>query len=861
MNALRKKAAALLCAAAVTLSLFAGCAKAPAGSGSTADPDVEMERVPVVDTSVENVLNDFDIVGGFHNGVAFAANYKVPKTEEELEAAGYQGSYEVECGYVTLDGDFTELYTVPYEYELLGPESDFFDSVRDTGVLFYESFEGGAIVSGTYEEFLEEIGGICVPYASEQRSIDETFAIGENGWVPYYENGMWGYCDLEGNVTLAPAYDFVEPFIDGQALVCMFDGTNYSWSLIDETGAQKTAFEPCESFAVRQPGSDFILFYSRLSNCELRRLDGTQVDETTMHQDYIDSGTGVLTKGFSKRVYDTEGNLLYEDDRIQYDTGVQDGCTAYTDGTYFGILGSDGTVRCEARFIEILHLAPEGFYAREQGKTGLGLYDYDGKLIEEAPACAWVTESTAHGYEVYDGEGNLLAEYPGDYYVEMYGSTFFTEDGFAYLRLSDTQFVTLHIVFEERPVETTGAESTSVSETTGSGTLTVTQGASIAMWSVYYGWDFTVTGYDSMPLKDRVLFSPKEGLDYYYTPDYELIICDKDLNTVFAVPQEAVEYTTSVGGDNVTLIYPTPELYYLGDGLWKVNLSKWVASAKEYATVEYVFNRNGEVIRSLMQQGNLFPRARTVSEGYFSAGDQIFSVAGVPLEIKAEGEPVFSEYPGVFSGGLATTAYGYADTQGNIVISAEMLQQALDAYPGAAGQTPANINMFEGDAAVFEAMDAEGEIHCYLIDRTGKIVSEMSADESADWLEFNTDPNAAAEYAAQILAPFERDTSRGAFRIVARREGSTVMTPSGAEVFAPEGYELTGETVQWDEAYAFVEVQRENSRKYMLIDAQGNFYPECAWDGILPAQDGSANVFNRTGTEEIQMTHIEIAAS
>ena len=160
MNALRKKAAALLCAAAVTLSLFAGCAKAPAGSGSTADPDVEMERVPVVDTSVENVLNDFDIVGGFHNGVAFAANYKVPKTEEELEAAGYQGSYEVECGYVTLDGDFTVLYTVPYEYELLGPESDFFDSVRDTGVLFYESFEGGAIVSGTYEEFLEEIGGI-----------------------------------------------------------------------------------------------------------------------------------------------------------------------------------------------------------------------------------------------------------------------------------------------------------------------------------------------------------------------------------------------------------------------------------------------------------------------------------------------------------------------------------------------------------------------------------------------------------------------------------------------------------------------------------------------------------------------------
>ena len=105
-------------------------------------------------------------------------------------------------------------------------------------------------------------------------------------------------------------------------------------------------------------------------------------------------------------------------------------------------------------------------------------------------------------------------------------------------------------------------------------------------------------------------------------------------------------------------------------------------------------------------------------------------------------------------------------------------------------------------------MDAEGEIHCYLIDRTGKIVSEMSADESADWLEFNTDPNVRAEYAAQILAPFERDTSRGAFRIVARSEGSTVMTPSGAEVFAPEGYELTGETVQWDEALSLIHISQ-----------------------------------------------------
>ena len=858
MQMMRKRGAALFCAAVMTLTLLAGCSKAPADSDSTAEPDAETERVPVVDASVENVLNDFDIVGGFHDGVAFAANYKVPKTEEELEAAGYQGSYEVECGYVTLDGTFTQLYTVPYEHELLGPEGDFFDSVRDTGVLFLESFEGTAIAAGTTQEFLEEMGGICVPYASEQRAIDETFAVGDNGWVPYYENGLWGYCDLEGNVMLAPAYDFVEPFYDGQALVCMFDGLNYSWSLIDETGAQQAAFEPCEFFAVRQPDSGYALFYNRLKTCKLLRLDGTQVDEETSPQSYIDSGSNVLTKGFTKHVYDADGNLLYEDDRIVFDTGVQDGCTAYSDGTYYGILGADGTVCCEARFIELYQLAPEGFYAREQGKAAVGLYDYDGSLIEEAPACAFVTESTAGGYEVYDGAGNMLAEYPGDYYVEMYGDTFFTQDGFAYLRLSDEKFVTLHIVFEERPVEAAESESTPASETAQGGKIAVTQGVSVAAHRVLYGdWDFTEIGYDALPLEDRALFTVPEGLACYYTTERKLIVCDKMLSTVFAVPQEAVEYTTGVGGDGVTPIYPTPELCYLGDGLWKIRIDKWVPAAKEYATAEYVFDRNGEVVWSLMQQGN-FPYAGTVSEGYFSAGDQLISATGEPLEIKAEGDPVFSESPGVFSGGLAATAYGYADTQGNIVITAEMLQQALDAYPGAAGQTIEDINMFEGDTAVLEAADAEQEIHCYYIDRTGRIVGELSAEEIAEREAFALDPYAVAEYVDQLFAPFERDTSRGAFRIVERSGGSTLITPSGAEVFAPQEYELTGETVQWDDAFAFVELQGEDECAYVLVDARGNFYPEYAWDEVLPAQDGSANVYNTVSNSDIQLTHINI---
>lgn len=852
----------LLCAA-MALLMLAGCgAKAPAGNGSTQQPEVAMERVPTVDAACEAVLNDFDIVGAFHNGAAFAANYVVPKTEEELEAAGGAGSYAVECGYVTLDGAFTPLYTVPFEYELLGPEGDFFDTVRNVGTWFIESFEGSAIATGTTEAFLKEFDGECTPYATEQKAIDQTFAVGDNGWVPYYENGLWGYCDLAGNVTLAPAYDFVEPFYDGKALVCMYDGVNYTWSVIDETGAQQVSLEPCDLFAVRQPGSAYFVLCDKMGEGKLYRMDGTQIDPEQWHGEYLDSGTNIMTRSFSKRVYDADGNFLYEDDRIQFDAGVQDGCTAYSDGTYCGILGSDGAVRCEARFMEILHLAPEGFYAREQSKTELGLYDYDGNLLEEAPACAWITESTGGGYAVYDGAGNVLADYPSDAsYVERNGDTFFTQDGFAYLRLNDTQFVTTHIVFEERPAETeekTAADTTAekaASSPAASGKLTVQQGTTLEMqWVHGTPWDFAVTEYDSMPLEDRVQVAPQEGLSWYYTPEHELIVCNKELRTVFAVPQEGVEYTRKVRGDG---LYTAPYLNYLGEGLWRIYTSEWNKAAKMYATAEYVFNENGEIIWSHMEQTNTFPHAGMANEGYFSAGAQIFSLTGEPLEIHAEGEPMFSQNAGFFSGGLAPTGYGYVDTQGNVVFSFDMLKQALNAYPGAAGQTPTEIASFEGDLAALWAKDENGNGFAYWIDRNGVVVREISEQER----ETMCDANAQAERAAEIMAAFEQDTSRGAFRIVTRREGNSIITPSGAEVFAPEGFTLTGETVQWDEAYAFVQLRDEDSSTYMLLDAQGNFYPSYAWYGVTPAQDGSANVWEKTGDSQIiTMTHITVTA-
>ncbi len=449
----------------LALCMLAGCAPASqAGTGSQAalssssQPETPTRQVATLDKQSQQVLSQFDIVGKFHDGVAFAANYQLLKTPEELA----QGYVPVECGYVTLNGTFTPLYTVPSEFELISPEEG-----RSKGRYFYalflETFEGVAIAAGATEEFFQESPTYQdVPLYSEQQTMDETFAVGDNGWVPYYENGLWGYCDLEGNVTLAPAYDFVEPFYNGSALVCRYDGM-YTWSAIDEKGNELFSLEPCDMFALRQPGSDFFLLTESMNGGHLYRMDGTILDSYWQFTQYDDNGSGLLANYMRGLpcVYDADGNFLYQDDRIQLTSGQQDGCTAYSDGTLFGILGQDGQVRCEARFAHILHLAPEGFYAQEAEGDPVRLYDYDGNLLQEDPACARLEFTEENGYTLYDGQGNTLEEYPCTILSssETEDDVFFTEDGFAYLYLSQNDFAVVHVTFEAQPAEDAGTAS------------------------------------------------------------------------------------------------------------------------------------------------------------------------------------------------------------------------------------------------------------------------------------------------------------------------------------------------------------------------------------------------------------------
>ena len=104
-----------------------------------------------------------------------------------------------------------------------------------------------------------------MPSLEQQIALDDTFTVGDNGWVPYYQDGKWGYCDLDGQVQLAPAYDFVSPFSDGKALVCRYADKVYAWSIIDEAGSEIAALDPEYRFALRKMGGDFVFCYDTVS--------------------------------------------------------------------------------------------------------------------------------------------------------------------------------------------------------------------------------------------------------------------------------------------------------------------------------------------------------------------------------------------------------------------------------------------------------------------------------------------------------------------------------------------------------------------------------------------------------------------
>ncbi|WP_367926151.1 WG repeat-containing protein [uncultured Ruthenibacterium sp.] len=841
----------LVCTGLLSAFLLTACGQTgqPVASGSSqsstssAGQTVQMERTPVLDMQYADLLSRFDIVGSFHNGVAFAARC-LPMTEQDFVKESI--SPDIECGYITLDGEYTPLYTVPDETELLGPSGVGNNLHGDYDVIFQTTQEFSLILMSHSALIGADTGfwSDSAPFPSEQKQIDDAFLVGENGWVPYFEDGKWGYCDLEGNVKLEPSYDFVLPFSAGKALVCHYDNELYSWLVIDESGAQLAAFEPTEGFALRKMGSEFV-FMQRWGTGQMYRLDGTPLSEYhNFDITYLDQDGYALQDG---TVYDASGALYQSEDLVP--VGVQDGCAVYREGTRYGIRGSDGAVRCEARFTEICRLAPEGFYARENSNQ-VNLYDYDGNLLEQAPACIRVVQCT-DGFLLYDGKGQLVKtfrapsiELPN---YQMNGDTFFTEDGFLYLHLSETEFVTLHITFEDQPVQE--VPETSVTFPDGA-TLTVQTGEpfeakSLSMVDdtaylydsdalVFVNWDF-----DSRKAVDKCAIvegrTCSEGLEWYETPSHQILVCDESFQTVFTVPQEGLNLVQA-GAGNVEI-----DLRYAGEGLWVIALR-----GENNAQICYVFDREGSIVLEDTQAASA-----GANEGYFfltGQWDRFYTLEGEPVEIQPQGEETVEVYSlSMFDGGLANTIYGYVDSQGTVVLSADQILQNIRAYLQMSDESYFDLVAlcpFEDEQATVYAVlpnleptsDYDGSIyHALRIDRTGKVTG------SSNFSQYKYDLGLFPRFDEVKEEIF--DTPPQDRFYLCEDSVSKLFTSNGTEVATPEGMEFQDGLVQWDPRFAFVETSISNQgRQYLLVDAAGKVYTELAqgWDDVYASPNGMA---------------------
>jgi hypothetical protein len=477
--------------------------------------------------------------------------------------------------------------------------------------------------------------------------------------------------------------------------------------------------------------------------------------------------------------------------------------------------------------------------------------------------------------EQYIAQDNSMA------YYQMTGGTFITQDSFVYLYLSEQERITLHTTFEEQPVDQTASQpAQSASESFSQ--LQVREGESFSVKRTsmpnyrlndmsFLDWDF-----DSLSAVDRcAVWSVSDictgGLEWYETLDHKIVVCDENFQTVFTVPQETVEWLhdPTLTASDPEGFYASPELFYAGDGLWTLQLG-----GLHNLGAAYVFDRQGNVLaEQKLEDSNGFllslPRA-LANEGYwfFNYSDRFYTMDGQTISIRfAEEEEPVGTYFMVFDGGLANTTHGYVDTQGNVVISTQTLQENIEEYLQCQVD-PYNITLcpFDGETAwIYVTVYSEDIYKKLEIDRTGKVLADEDTPESFYYI---TESNKrGSQFIDQMLLHMVNQP----FYIVEQsgHTGQKLFTASGQQVIGPEGVYFGYSLIQWDERFAFVEQSFSGGKNcYIPVDVNGRVYDEYSgkWNMIYASPGGKVYGVKRVKgsqgfTNYYEVTPLEITLS
>ena len=295
-------------------------------------PTPEPTTAPVAEGSLQLTekeinLGDYELFTMFKNGYAW------------VWANG-------EAGYLSEDGQYTALYSISRE--------DIFniDMERMTSDGF------------TLQENVEK--------------LTDLYSCSESGIVPFYKDGLWGYCDLSGNVLVQPAYVRISPM--GQL----------GWGAREsDAGTEYDVLKPDGSVIVSgkicwcDPRNGYY-FVSESDGgiAVLYNADGSVVLEDVSYSfgncpmpDFTTWEEGVVVSGVP---YDRTGAKLGTDGRKI--VGITAGSRpVFLDDGGFGILNTNGSVAIPDSLRYISDVMADGSIYVEENGTGV-LHHYDSEM-------------------------------------------------------------------------------------------------------------------------------------------------------------------------------------------------------------------------------------------------------------------------------------------------------------------------------------------------------------------------------------------------------------------------------------------------------------------------------------------------
>lgn len=330
-------------------------------TSGTAAPEQSQEAVTLAENAgieledITDITEGFEAVGLFQNGYAVAVK-------------------DGEVGYMNLEGEYQPLYSISMDELVFSP-------MITPLIPFYSGGQDDKIAIAKF--------------------LHSKLACSEDGIVPYYANGKWGYSDVKGNVIVEPVYDYVEPFGKnyGVAYRLKADGETYptplNLEMIDKNGNVVATSENslhCNDnegvYCVYEEASEQQL---GAGNLQLYNVQGKLLYEGTAdgmdNYGYGSTDLKLCFEGY--RVFNTETLLydLYDYNGNQLASGIEkevtnvnkDGWFFYTENEKYG-LGNESNPEFATGLDNCLFNADGTIWTQKNGVVTA--YDSEGNMIE-----------------------------------------------------------------------------------------------------------------------------------------------------------------------------------------------------------------------------------------------------------------------------------------------------------------------------------------------------------------------------------------------------------------------------------------------------------------------------------------------